>query len=282
MTHRRPVPVGHITVCETHDFDCSQDFGVTFDMQRLILPLIAILLAIGTTGCSALRKASGVQKLEKEKDALQSQLQQTQQEKQALRQQLNSTESDASRLRDELQNVKEERDSLQDKLSEQEAMREKLAKQRRELQDLVKDLSGISVKSRGGANAIVLEDKILFALGEASLSEEAKASLSKIADYLKKKQWQKIRIEGHTDGVPVTSDRWEDNYHLSAMRAHAVMEQLVAKGISPRNVYLVGFGPNQPVVEPEKKTAPVPENRRVEILLVPPKGDIGSYLQEFE
>ena len=251
-------------------------------MQRLILPLMAILLAIGTTGCSALRKATGVKKLEKEKAALQNQLQQTQQEKQDLRQQLNSTESEAARLQDELANVKDERNSLQEKLSEQEAMREKLAEQRRELQDLVKDLSGISVKSRGGANAIVLEDKILFALGEASLGEEAKNSLNKIADYLKKKQWQKIRIEGHTDGVPVTSKRWEDNYHLSAMRAHAVMRHLVSKGIDPRNAYLVGFGPNQPVVEPEKKTAPVPENRRVEILLVPPKGDIGSYLQEFE
>mgnify|MGYP006279864301 CR=1 FL=1 len=251
-------------------------------MQRLILPLIAILLGIATTGCDTLTKANGVEKLKREKQTLQSRLQETQQEKQDLRQRLNTTQSEASRLKDQLDEVTNERDSLQDQLSQQKALKEKLAEQRRELQDLVKDLSGISVKDRGGANAIVLEDKILFALGEAALSEEAKNSLDKIAGYLKKKQWQKIRIEGHTDGVPVTSKRWEDNYHLAAMRAHAVMEHLVSKGIDPRNAYLVGFGPNQPVKEPEKKTAPVPENRRVEILLVPPKGDIGSYLQEFE
>lgn len=251
-------------------------------MQRVILPLAAVVLVIGASGCKMMDKVTGVEDLEAEKSRLQAKLNEIEQERQKLRQQLNSAESEAESLQTRLSDAEQERDRLQEMVSEEEARREKLAEQRRELQELVKDLSGISVESRGDANAIVLEDKILFALGEAALGDQARQSLNKIAQYLKEKQWQRIRIEGHTDGVPVTSDRWEDNYHLSAMRAHAVMSYLVSKGLEPGKMYLAGFGPNRPVVEPDEKTDPVAENRRVELLLVPPRGEIGSYLQEFD
>ena len=113
--------------------------------------------------------------------------------------------------------------------------------------------------------------------------DKAKKSLDSIAQYLKDQTTQQIRIDGHTDGVPIKFSGWMDNYHLSAMRAHAVMKYLKARGISDERMYIAGFGANRPMVQPKKKTDPVGKNRRVEILLVAETGgNIEEILKKFQ
>jgi chemotaxis protein MotB len=151
----------------------------------------------------------------------------------------------------------------------------------------VRKVSGMSIEERPEGNFIVIENSILFESGEIELSDPARQTLSNtvvgyLQDRLREHPEQQIRIDGHTDGEPISASGWKSNYHLAAMRAHSVMAYLASQGIPTSNMYIVGFGPNSPRVEPPEPTAPVAENRRVEILVAPRRAEgIEERLQEF-
>jgi chemotaxis protein MotB len=179
-------------------------------------------------------------------------------------------ESQVAALQDELKKAKTEERGLGEllnKLNEEKAAREK---QVQELRALVRDMAGVSIESRPEGDFIVIQNEILFDLGKVDLNEKAREALDKtVVAYLKQHPDQLIRIDGHTDGVPIQHSPWESNYHLAAMRALSVMKYLASKGIPEKNMYVVGYGPNKPAVQPPKPDAAVAKNRRVEILLVP-------------
>ena len=245
-------------------------------MRRLKYLVLAVAAIAVLAGCGQ------TEKLRKENSALQSRLKELTAEKQDAQSRVDSLQGQISSLQSKLNETEQAKDQLNSVLEEQQQKRQELAQQRQELEKLVKNLSGISVKSGEKGNYIVLEDKILFDLGEATLNDQAKQSLDSIADYLANKTQQQIRIDGHTDGVPITRTEWQDNYHLSAMRAHAVFSYLKSKGIPAGRMHIAGFGPNKPRVEPPKPEAPVAKNRRVEILLMPKEENIEELLKEFK
>ena len=241
--------------------------------QLTVLALIAVL---AFTGCA------DVEKLRQENSRLQDRLKQLSNEKQSAQQRLNQAQDKLESLRSQLGEAQSAKEKLNQLLEKQRQKKSQLQEQRQELEKLVKNLSGVGVRSGKQGNYIVLEDKILFDLGEAELSEGAKETLNSILEYLKKKPDQQIRIDGHTDGVPIKQTDWMDNYHLAAMRAHAVFDYLASKGVDPKRMHIAGFGPNRPRKEPPKPTAPVKENRRVEILLMPDDENIESLLKQFD
>ena len=77
-----------------------------------------------------------------------------------------------------------------------------------------------------------------------------------------------LRVDGHTDNVPIKVSGWKDNFHLSAMRAHTVLKALVGEGISSERIFLAGFGLHRPQVSNDTREGRQ-QNRRVEILIVP-------------
>jgi chemotaxis protein MotB len=144
-----------------------------------------------------------------------------------------------------------------------------------ELRKIFKSLPvPVGVDERPEGNFVRFQSDILFAPGKDELTPDATAALDAFMGYLRDHPSQKIRIDGHTDGVPITRSGWKDNYHLSAMRALAVMRYLTSKGLDPSRAFIAGFGPNDPKVQPPEATADVPENRRVEVLLIPPKSTL--------
>jgi len=233
-------------------------------LKRTLLVVLAVSL-FAVAGCPELKTLrrqnanleTQLTQVQQERDDLLSQLAAVQTQRDQFRNQLSASQQEAARMSGLLQQLRDEKDRLD--------------QQRRELSALVKEFAdaGINVEERGEGNFIVMENEILFDLGKADLKDEAKAALDKVADYLVANPQLPVRIDGHTDGTPIKVSQWEDNYHLSAMRAHAVMRYLASKGVDPTRMYIVGFGPNRPRVEPEEPQAPVAENRRVEILLVP-------------
>jgi len=167
-----------------------------------------------------------------------------------------------------------------------ETLKAAKAAQEKELQDLKRlfdTIKGIKIRPSPEGTYIVMDNAILFEWAKADLTDDARQTLDKtVAAFLKDHPDQQIRIDGHTDGSHGTGPKvWKDNYELAAMRAHAVMEYLVSKGVPSNRMYIAGFGPNKPAVEPPTLDARVPENRRVEILLIPKyKGAIDSILEE--
>jgi chemotaxis protein MotB len=75
-----------------------------------------------------------------------------------------------------------------------------------------------------------------------------------------------VRVEGHTDAVPIRTARFESNWELSAARAVAVARTFQAAGLAPERLSATGYGEHRPVggnETPEERA----RNRRVEILM---------------
>lgn len=85
-----------------------------------------------------------------------------------------------------------------------------------------------------------------------------------------------LRIEGHTDAQRMSNQntirQHRDNRGLSFNRAKAVSEALQRSGVPAERIFVGGWGQYRPRVQ-NTATGNTPENRRVEIFLVPPTGN---------
>ena len=77
-----------------------------------------------------------------------------------------------------------------------------------------------------------------------------------------------LRVDGHTDNIPLKSSRWASNWELSSARANAVIRLLLESPIiPPTRVLSAGFGEHSPMVANSNKENRA-KNRRVEISFV--------------
>jgi chemotaxis protein MotB len=115
--------------------------------------------------------------------------------------------------------------------------------------------------------AIMLRDPVGFASGSADLKSQGKEIVTQIGDIIKKNPDLKVRVEGHTDDVPIHSAKYASNWELSSARALSVV-QLLAKntGIDPANLSAVGYGEYKPLV-PNTSPQNRAENRRIQIFV---------------
>jgi chemotaxis protein MotB len=75
-----------------------------------------------------------------------------------------------------------------------------------------------------------------------------------------------LRIDGHTDKVPIKSDRYPSNWELSTARAVSVVKFLATQGIPQDHLAAAGFGEFQPIDKGDDEAA-LKKNRRIEIRL---------------
>ena len=119
-------------------------------------------------------------------------------------------------------------------------------------------------KNKSGENQIEVSGDVLFDSGKATLKPAAKKSLDKVSAIIKSKyKGKELRIEGHTDSVPVKRTGWDDNWDLGAARARTVALYLIANGVPKSSLYIASFADN----EPKSKTN-LAQNRRVSVVVV--------------
>ena len=115
-------------------------------------------------------------------------------------------------------------------------------------------------------------DKILFPSGEDHISEQGKEVLKRVGAVLKQAKDKTIRIEGHTDNVPIAKPlkvRFPSNWELSTARATNVVRFLQDEaGIDANSLEAVGMGEYHPLAS-NKTQAGRSQNRRIEIILFP-------------
>ncbi|WP_432710510.1 DUF6089 family protein [Pedobacter sp.] len=100
-----------------------------------------------------------------------------------------------------------------------------------------------------------------FDLGKSTIRPRSYATLNKVADLLKQKNFS-LKLAGHTDNTGSMAL----NLRLSKDRAEAVKAYLVSQGANASRIEAVGYGPNQPIAS--NKTADGRQkNRRVEFTL---------------
>ncbi|HEX2898494.1 MAG TPA: OmpA family protein, partial [Bacteroidia bacterium] len=81
----------------------------------------------------------------------------------------------------------------------------------------------LSVEVRNGKVYIAISDKMLFKSGSAAVEKLGKEALSKVATVLSKYPDMDLIIEGHTDNVPIKTERFADNWDLSVIRTTSVV-----------------------------------------------------------
>lgn len=117
-----------------------------------------------------------------------------------------------------------------------------------------------------------LVDKIIFPTGKATLKMQGKKVLSRIGEILKDVAEKQIRIEGHTDNVPIgraLRKKFPTNWELSAARATNVARFFIdTVGLDKHFISVGGYADNKPIDTNETKEGRA-NNRRIEILLIP-------------
>jgi chemotaxis protein MotB len=107
-------------------------------------------------------------------------------------------------------------------------------------------------------------------LGFASGSADPKAEMYHVLDTLVailQRLPRDIRVEGHTDDVPINTPVFRSNWHLSVARAVNVTYYLVDEGLNPEKVSVAGYGEFHPLV-PNTTEANRAKNRRVDIVIL--------------
>ena len=113
---------------------------------------------------------------------------------------------------------------------------------------------------------IILTGDLLFDLGESDLSGDARKSLQKVAAVIRYTPYM-INIVGHTDNIPMRSNRFKSNWELSVSRASTVARYLIDEmGMDPNQFVVSGYSSYRPV-EPNTTAENRAKNRRVEIII---------------
>jgi chemotaxis protein MotB len=103
------------------------------------------------------------------------------------------------------------------------------------------------VSVRRGPNFVEVEIRtdILFPSGSAQLAPSAVTVLQQLAQVLTPLP-NAVRVEGHTDNVPIRNAAFFSNWELSAARAGSVVRVLSSRGVDPKRLAVVGFGEHRP------------------------------------
>ncbi len=125
---------------------------------------------------------------------------------------------------------------------------------------------GISVRRTEEGLVISLADTHFFQSGVAGLNESASAAIVEVAALLKDLP-NHIRVEGHTDDLPLASAAVASNWHLSATRAVAVLSVLEGAGIPSYRLSASGFADQRPLVS-NKTPQGRRMNRRVDLVVL--------------
>jgi flagellar motor protein MotB len=124
------------------------------------------------------------------------------------------------------------------------------------------NIGGFDTREDPGGRSITVTvpGDVLFDPGQATLKNDVKPSLNRVASTLKQKYaGRPIQVHGHTDSDPIRVSKWKSNQQLSEARADAVRTYLVSQGIDAGQITTVGHGDSQP------KSQTTSANRRVEI-----------------
>ena len=150
---------------------------------------------------------------------------------------------------------------------------QELSRYRSEFFGRLRDVLGTQPGIRIVGDRFVFQSEVLFGKGSDQIEKEGRTQIQRLAGTLKaitnkipkNIDWV-LRVDGHTDQIPIKTLRFPSNWELSTARAISVVKFLVKQGISPTNLAATGFGEFQPI-DPRKTEDAYVRNRRIELKL---------------
>lgn len=120
----------------------------------------------------------------------------------------------------------------------------------------------ISIEEEGGEVYIQMKDDMMFHSGKAELKPTYFNLLSLIAKTFLADAKQ-IRVEGHTDNIPIQTKEYQSNWELSIQRALNVVRHFVNhENIHPAKLIIAGYGEHKPIAANDSPSNRA-KNRRV-------------------
>ncbi|MDB5972111.1 MAG: Chemotaxis protein MotB [Hydrocarboniphaga sp.] len=126
--------------------------------------------------------------------------------------------------------------------------RRALQKMGAEIQDALGDLvkqNLVRIRASELTLEVEIRADILFPSGSSQLADQARPVLGKVADILRRFP-NPMRVEGHTDSLPISTPMFPSNWELSSARAASVVHLFVKEGIEPTRLSVAGFGEFRP------------------------------------
>ncbi len=113
---------------------------------------------------------------------------------------------------------------------------------------------------------VSLTEAGFFAPGDASMRSDALPLLNVLADALRESK-AGLRVEGHTDSLPISTARYPSNWELSAGRAATVLTCLSERGIPASRLSVAGFAGERPIADNATAEGRA-LNRRVDLVVL--------------
>lgn len=127
-----------------------------------------------------------------------------------------------------------------------------------------------SMEERG--LVVSIQETLLFESGSADINAKARDILRNISTVLASAPNQ-IRVEGHTDNVPIHTAQFPSNWELSVIRATNVVQILQNEGIRPSRLSAAGYGEYRPIALNDNAEGHG-KNRRIDLVILRSKYDI--------
>lgn len=150
---------------------------------------------------------------------------------------------------------------------------EELARYRSEFFGKLREVLGDRDDIRVEGDRFVFQSEVLFSSGSADMVGLGRRQISQLAGTLKdiasripkNIDWV-LRVDGHTDRIPIRNAKFPSNWELSTARAVAVVKLLIEDGLPPHRLAAAGFGEYRPLEQGTSQTA-LRRNRRIEFKL---------------
>ncbi len=136
--------------------------------------------------------------------------------------------------------------------------------------DVTKSLekfSEISVSKTDTETKIIMPMDNVFASAKAQANQQGKEWFKALSSTLKDKNYKEIRVDGHTDNVPINKGTFPSNWELSSARASDTVRFLIEQGVDSSKIAAVGYADTRPLVDNNSDINRA-KNRRVEITIV--------------
>lgn len=127
---------------------------------------------------------------------------------------------------------------------------------------------------------VEINASVLYASGDARLQPGSISSLAAVAAVLAKID-NPIKVEGHTDNLPIRSEAFPSNWELSSARAGSVVRLFVEQGVAPARLEAIGYADNKPLdtnASPEGRA----RNRRVNVLIMNLDSEEAQVIEKIE
>lgn len=158
-----------------------------------------------------------------------------------------------------------------------DAALDRTSKEIQQIEELYKQLQGLigrgelpgSVELIREERGLVIRfaDRTFFDLGKAELRPDARRILKRVGSFLRGLP-NHVRVEGHTDSLPINTEKFPSNWELSTARATNVIRFLIEEeGLDPARLSAAGYGEYRPVASnatPEGRA----RNRRVDLVIL--------------